>query len=176
MDPASRHPRLHEAVMALGSTLLVQAGVCPDPSSATAALLSALDSGSALSAWAASIEAMGGDPKVTENPEKVLPQAPVVRPIRAPRSGVLSGYDVRQVGMTVVELGGGRTQPDAPIDRSVGLSQIARVGESKKEGDVLALVHARNDTEAERAGHRFITALKWDQPEDVPHVGPTLMQ
>ena len=52
----------------------------------------------------------------------------------------------------------------------MGLSQIARVGESKKEGDVLALVHARNDTEAERAGHRFITALKWDQPEDVPHV------
>ncbi|HBS19932.1 MAG TPA: thymidine phosphorylase [Flavobacteriales bacterium] len=170
MDPASRHPRLHEVVMALGSTLLVQAGVCPDPSSATTALLSALDSGSALSAWAASIEAMGGDPKVTENPEKVLPQAPVVRPIRAPRSGVLSGYDVRQVGMTVVELGGGRTQPDAPIDPSVGLSQIARAGESKKEGDVLALVHARNDTEAERAGHRFITALKWDQPEDVPHV------
>ena len=38
-----------------------------------------------------SIEAMGGDPKVMENPERVLPQAPVVRPIRAPRSGVRLG-------------------------------------------------------------------------------------
>ena len=72
--------------------------------------------------------------------------------------------------MTVVELGGGRTQPDAAIDPSVGLSQIALTGESKKEGDVLALIHARNDAEAERAEQRFITALKWDQPEDVPHV------
>ena len=72
--------------------------------------------------------------------------------------------------MTVVELGGGRTQPDAAIDPSVGLSQIALAGESKNEGDVLALVHARNDAEAARAGQRFITALKWDQPEDVPQV------
>ena len=70
----------------------------------------------------------------------------------------------------MVELGGGRTQPDAAIDPSVGLSQIALAGESKKEGDVLALVHARNDAEAERAGQRFISALKWDQPEDVPQV------
>lgn len=156
--------------MALGSALLVQAGVCPDSSSASMALLDTLDSGAALSAWASGIEAMGGDPKVVEDAEEVLPQASVVRPIRAPRSGVLSGYDVRQVGMTVVELGGGRTQPDAAIDPSVGLSQIALAGESKKEGDVLALVHARNDAEAERAGRRFISALKWDQPEDVPQV------
>ena len=98
-EPASRHPRLHEVVMALGSALLVQAGVCPDSSAASIALLDTLDSGAALSAWASSIEAMGGDPKVIENPERVLPQTPVVRPIRAPRSGVLSGYNVRQVGM-----------------------------------------------------------------------------
>jgi thymidine phosphorylase len=70
----------------------------------------------------------------------------------------------------VVELGGGRTQSDAAIDPSVGLSQIALAGESKKEGDVLAVVHARNDAEAERAGKRFISALSWDQPKDVPHV------
>ena len=156
--------------MALGSALLVQSGVCPDSSSASQALLHTLDSGSALSAWAASIEAMGGNPRVVDHPEKVLPQAPVVRPIRATQSGVLSGYDVRQVGMTVVELGGGRTQPDAAIDPSVGLSQIALAGESKKEGEVLAMVHARNDSEAERAGRRFVSALKWDQPQDVPHV------
>ena len=72
--------------------------------------------------------------------------------------------------MTVVELGGGRTQPDAAIDPSVGLSQIALAGESKKEGEVLAMVHARNDAEAERAGRRFVSALKWDQPQDVPQV------
>ena len=47
-DPASRHPRLHEVVMALGSALLVQAGVCPDASSAYEALLDTLDSGSCL--------------------------------------------------------------------------------------------------------------------------------
>ena len=58
-DPSARHPRLHEVVMALGSALLVQSGVCPDASSASQALLHTLDSGSALSAWAASIEAMG---------------------------------------------------------------------------------------------------------------------
>ena len=76
---------------------------------------------------------------------------------------VLSGYDVRQ-GKTVVELGGGRTQPDAAIDPSVGLSQIALAGESKKEARWPRSMRA---TTPQWAGRRFVSALKWDQPKDV---------
>ena len=49
------------------------------------------DNGTALEIWARQIEAMGGDPKVTESPEQVLNAAPVIRAVRAPRQGTLTG-------------------------------------------------------------------------------------
>ena len=41
---------------------------------------------------------------MTESPEQVLNAAPVIRAVRA-RDGELTGYDVRQIGMTVVGSG-----------------------------------------------------------------------
>ena len=128
------------------------------------------DDGTALEWWARSIKAMGGDPRVTEAPETVLAQAPFVREIKAQRSGTLTGFDVRQVGMTVVELGGGRTQPDAVIDPSVGLSQIALAGTECRPGDTLAVVHACNEDEWNRAEARFLSALEWEGTTATPNV------
>ncbi|MGB1480495.1 MAG: thymidine phosphorylase [Flavobacteriales bacterium] len=166
-EPSSRHPRLNEVVLALGESLLVQSGMFPSSTEARARLEEVRDNGSALEMWARSIEAMGGDPRVTERPEQVLPAANVVRAVRAPRSGKLSGYDVRQVGMTVVELGGGRTRPDAPIDPSVGLSKLTLADTSVQAGDSLAVLHAANEDDWKRAEARFLTALEWDQPGEV---------
>ena len=169
-DPASRHPRLNEVTLALGEALLVQAGVHEDARSARAALERVRDNGKALDCWAKSIEAMGGDARVTDHPGAVLSQAPVVREVKAPRSATLTGYDVRQVGMTVVELGGGRTQPDAVIDSSVGLSQMALVGSQCEAGETLAFIHARNEGDWLRAQARFLAALEWDGPTTTPKV------
>jgi thymidine phosphorylase len=163
--PKSRHPRLNEVVLALGELLLVQSGLFHSTLEARAELERVRDNGMALEMWGRSIEAMGGDPRVTERPEDVLPTAPVVRPVPAPRSGVLSGYDVRQVGMTVVELGGGRTRPDAAIDPSVGLSELALAGTCLEAGDSLAVLHAASEGDWKRAETRFLSALVWDGPE-----------
>jgi thymidine phosphorylase len=72
--------------------------------------------------------------------------------------------------MTVVELGGGRTQPDAVIDSSVGLSQMALVGSQCEAGETLAFIHARNEGDWRRAQARFLAALEWDGPTMTPKV------
>ena len=113
---------------------------------------------------------MGGDPMVTEAPDKILADAPVVRAVRAPRSGTLTGYDVRQVGMTVVELGGGRTIPDAVIDPSVGLSRLPQVGLGFKAGNDMALIHAASQADWDRAEARFLQGLVWDGDQNHPAV------
>src|SRR5688500_9616879 len=46
----------------------------------------ALDSGEALEAFRRMLEAQGGDPHVVDEPEKVLPSAPVRRSITAERT------------------------------------------------------------------------------------------
>ena len=169
-EPSSRHPRLDEVVLTLGSRLLVQANQFTTSEEARSALKNARDNGRALEIWAGQIEAMGGDPRVTETPDKMLAQAPVIRAVRAPRSGTLTGYDVRQVGMTVVELGGGRTRPDAVIDPAVGLSDLPRVGSNVETGEDMALIHAASEADWARAENRFLRSLEWDGDQDIPHV------
>ena len=169
-DPASRHPRLDELVLALGARLLVQADQCTTTEEARQTLENVRDNGRALEIWADQIEAMGGDPRVTDDPEKVLAHAPIVKPVRAPRSGTLTGYDVRQVGMTVVELGGGRTIPDAVIDPAVGLSGLPQVGTRFQAGEDMALIHASSEQGWERAEARFLRELLWDGDQNQPSV------
>ena len=169
-DSASRHPRLDEVVLALGARLLVQADQCTTTEEARQTLENVRDNGRALEIWADQIEAMGGDPRVTDDPEKVLAHAPIVKPVRAPRSGTLTGYDVRQVGMTVVELGGGRTIPDAVIDPAVGLSGLPQVGTRFQAGENMALIHASSEQGWERAEARFLRGLLWDGDQNQPSV------
>ena len=113
---------------------------------------------------------MGGDANVAERPGQVLPQAPVVRPVLAPQAGTLTSYDVRQVGMAVVELGGGRTRPDASIDPSVGLTRLPLVGQTVARGDALMTVHAADEQAWQAAQQRLLGAMVFDGELQLPDV------
>ena len=53
---------------------------------------------------------------------------------------------VRDLGVAVLELGGGRRREDDPIDHAVGLVDVAGLGEEVGPGGrPLAVVHARDD-------------------------------
>ena len=170
------HPRLDDVVMSLGAKLLVQAEVHDTNASAQRQLRQVLDNGRALESFAQSVAQMGGDAAVAERPAQVLPQAAVVRPVVAPQAGTLTAYDVRQVGMAVVELGGGRRRPDAAIDPSVGLSQLPLVGTTFSRGDALVTVHAASEQAWEAAQQRLLGAMTFDGEVHLPeavvgHVG-----
>ncbi len=51
----------------------------------------------------------------------------------------------------MVALGGGRRAPGAAIDPAVGLAEVRGLGEAVQRGEALAIVHARNVGDAERA-------------------------
>lgn len=170
------HPRLDEVVMSLGAKLLVQAEMHDTTATAQRQLRQVLDNGRALELFAQSVALMGGDAAVAERPAEVLPQAAVVRPVVVPQAGTLTAYDVRQVGMAVVELGGGRSRPDAAIDPSVGLSQLPLVGTTFSRGDALVTVHAASEQSWEAAQQRLLGAMTFDGEVHLPeavvgHVG-----
>ncbi len=169
-NDGSRHPRLDEVVMSLGAKLLVQAGMHATTDDARRQLRQELDNGRALELFAQGVANMGGDVAVAERPEKVLPRATVVRPVLAPRAGMVTSYDVRQVGMAVVELGGGRTRPDASIDPSVGLTQLPLVGQALAQGDPLVTVHAASEEAWQVAQQRLLSAMVFDGEERLPDV------
>ncbi|MBW8874219.1 MAG: thymidine phosphorylase [Acidobacteria bacterium] len=74
-----------------------------------------------------------------------FPLAPVEKPLLARRPGRLAAVDVRQLGLLLVEAGGGRTRPEDAIDFGVSLECRARLGQEVREGAELARVYLRRE-------------------------------
>jgi len=169
---ARRDPRLHEVTLALAAEPLVARGLARDLTEARAKLQRALDSGAAAERFERMVAALGGPAGLLGDARKLLPVAPVVRPAPAPRSGFVQAIDAREVGLAVVELGGGRRRASDSIDPSVGLTELAGVGKELRAGEPLALVHARDEEAAAAAAARLAAAYRTGEarPERAPPV------
>ncbi len=129
----------------------------------------ALHSGRALQKFRAFVAAQGGEASVIDDPDMVLPHAPVIWPLTSPHSGYLQKVQARTFGEVSVKLGGGRAQKGDPIDHRVGIVLRAKVGDHVAMGDTLCEIHARTQAEAEAAAQELLTAYAWsDEPVDPP--------
>src|ERR1700729_744821 len=129
----------------------------------------ALQSGRAAERFAVMVAALGGPSDLIEAPSRHLPGASIVRPIEPEASGVVSAIDVRAVGIAIVNLGGGRAREDDRVDHSVGLTEVAALGERVEAGGrPLALVHARDEDSARRAADAVRSAFVLGDPPTIP--------
>ena len=118
--------------------------------------------------WAA---LQGADPAWLASPR--FPLAPVERPLLARHSGTLAAVDVRQIGLLLVEAGGGRSRPEDAVDHGVSLETKARLGQEVREGDELARVYLRRDDD--RLAHAFEACFTVaDQGEAPPLIAARL--
>lgn len=164
-----REARTHELTLALCAEMLVLGGLAPDVGAARSKLQAALDSGAAAERFAKMVAALGGPVDLMERPEVHLAAAPVVRPIPAPRAGRLVGMKTRDLGLVIVELGGGRRLPGDALDMRVGLDRFAQLGDMLAKGDPIAFVHAADEASADRAVAQVLAAVTID---DAPSWSP----
>ena len=160
-----RDERLEEVTLALATEMVVAAdrlsGAGADDREASArSVRAALESGRAAETFGRMVAALGGSGDFVERHKDYLPRAPFVREVGAETAGAVTAIDARALGVAVVALGGGRTDPAAPIDHSVGLTGLARTGTQLGAGDPLAVVHARSETEADAASHAVRAAYR----------------
>ena len=120
------------------------------------------------------VSALGGPADLFERPGKYLEATPLTAPVPAQRSGFVSRCDCRALGLAVVGLGGGRTRPTDNIDFAVGLSQLVQIGDRIERGQALALVHARDDSTAQRAVQELLAAFEIG--DAAPPASPTVYQ
>ncbi|MFL6261742.1 MAG: thymidine phosphorylase [Thermoanaerobaculia bacterium] len=73
--------------------------------------------------------------------------APVARPLLARRGGTLAAVDVRQLGLLLVEAGGGRAHPGDAIDFGISLETRVRLGAEVAAGEELARIYLRQEDE-----------------------------
>lgn len=147
--------RLEKAVLSFAAEMLVQAGSAATLDEGEVLAVAALSSGRAMEVFAKMVAGLGGPSDFVERPSHYLPSAPVILPVPAERSGWLTSCATRDLGMVVVELGGGRRKPSDRIDPSVGISDILPLGTKVEKGEPIASVHATSKEEAERAVKRI---------------------
>ena len=171
-----RNERLHEVVMALCIEMLLSAELASSVDDARAKLNQALDSGKAAQVFGDMVHALGGPADFMDKPETYLPTAEIVVPVYAESEGFAVAMDTRQMGLTVVALGGGRVRPQDDVDHAVGLDQIIRLGEKATADKPLAMIHARTQQAWDQAAEtvRAAITLGNQKPEQRPVVYCTI--
>ncbi|WP_395448502.1 thymidine phosphorylase [Aminobacter sp. UC22_36] len=146
-----RDPRLEQVTLALAAEMLVSAGIAASNQQAFRLARAALDDGRAAEIFGRMSTALGGPKGFVSKPEKYLPRADVELAVKAKRNGFVTGVATRDIGLAVVALGGGRTRPQDKVDHAVGITRLLPVATEVRAGEPLALVHARNASDAEAA-------------------------
>jgi thymidine phosphorylase len=149
-------PRLLQVTRLLCAEALQIGGLAADEVAALARADAVLAGGAALEHFAKMVVALGGPADFCERAVHHLPAAPIQREVPAPRGGWVQSKATRDIGLAVVDLGGGRRMAGDRIDHRVGLSAVVSIGQRIERGEPLAVVHAAGEDAAAQA----ITTLR----------------
>ncbi|KFD17061.1 MULTISPECIES: thymidine phosphorylase [Tatumella] len=165
-----RHPRLLEVTMALSSEMLISGGLAGNDQQARARLQQVLDNGRAAEVFAQMVAAQGGPADFVEQYARYLTAAPVIKPVFAREPGVISAMDTREIGMTIVRMGGGRQRAGESIDYRVGISDIVAAGQPVDTHRPLAMVHAADEQSWQQAAESLQAAISvtHQPPKEIP--------
>jgi thymidine phosphorylase len=147
--------RLLDLTVELGGALLGQAGIARGAET----IADAIQTGKAAEVFGDMVYALGGPVRFVEDWARFLPEAPVIREVPAPNSGVVSSIDGEALGLAVVALGGGRQVETDVVDPAVGLSEVVSLGQAVSKGQALARVHAAREGQADRAVKAVLDAI-----------------
>jgi pyrimidine-nucleoside phosphorylase/thymidine phosphorylase len=132
---------LMEVTLELAAEMLVVGGAAADITAARNRCRSAIADGSALDRLRRVIAAQGGEPRVCDDPDGVLPQARAVTPFLADRAGFVTRLAAWPVGQASMLLGAGRETVTSPIDPAAGIVLVRSSGDAVASGDVIAELH-----------------------------------
>jgi thymidine phosphorylase len=156
-----REPRLHQVVVTLAKAMLINSKIASDDSDAQIKIDNVLSSGKAAEIFAKMISALGGPNDLLDNPWRSMNKAEHIVEVLSPCHGYIEAMQTRDIGFSVVGLGGGRISNDQKIDHSVGFDRILPIGTRVNRGDVLARVHANSLDSAEVASLQYISSMSF---------------
>ena len=107
----------------------------------------ALKSGAAYKEFEKLIAAQGGDVSVIKDTNK-LNIASEITEIKAPKDGYIKSFQNDEIGLLLIEIGGGRKTKTDKLDLSTGFEFFKKVGDKVKAGDtIMQVYHNKNQVE-----------------------------
>jgi thymidine phosphorylase len=155
----ARETRLEAVTLALAGEMLALGGLATDASQGETMARKALASGAAAERFACMVRSLDGPRDVLGARFAGLARAKVQLDVPAPGDGVIAAMNTRELGLVVVDLGGGRRMARDAIDHAVGLSHVRAIGTRVARGDPLLRVHGATREAARAAVARIGTAI-----------------
>ena len=165
---------LPDLAASLGGEVLASVGLADTSEEGASQIMDSLYNGEAAETFQKMVAAMGGPRDFIERWHDRLPAAKFVREVKTDRAGFVTSMNGQALGQIVVDLGGGRRAMGDKIDPSVGLNDIAALGDYVDEAVPLGLVHAASEEDAERAAEAFRAAVVISDED--PSLPPTVYQ
>ena len=148
---------LREHCLVVAAEMLVLGDKADDPAQGVEMATQAIESGEAWSKFHTLVEAQGGDVSAIQDPD-LLPRANIIEPVSVPADGYLQQVNTAEVGLTVVDLGGGRATKEDQIDHAVGIVTHHKVGDKVAKGTPLLTIHASDEQRLAAARERLLAA------------------
>ena len=136
--------RLKEVTDSLCQELLTNTKLAKDSLTAKIMLQNVIDKGYAYERFAKMSSLLGADTEVLENYEAMLPSAKYIKPIYPKEKGYVKEIDTRKVGLGIIMLGGGRTNPTQNINYTTGFTNFCQVGDKVDIKTPLCYVHSED--------------------------------
>lgn len=151
---------LYEVTIELCAEMLVIGNLVNSIKDAKTKINSVLVSGKAAEKFAQMVSTLRGPNDLLENPNKHLKFADHQIEVFAPDDELKGnlGFNTKEIGFAVIELGGGRMRPQDPIDHSVGITNIAQ--KDWNGTDPICQIWAKDEKSAERAKQRVLNAMQ----------------
>ncbi len=163
-----RDARLETVTLALAGEMLALSGLADDRTAGLARAQAALASGQAAEVFGRMVSVLGGPADFVERPKAHLAKAKLTRTVTAARAGYVSAIETREVGLAVVELGGGRRRAEDAINPAVGLTGLVDLGVRVEQGDPICLIHADSEAQADAAEAKLRAAFTIGHAPTVP--------
>ena len=153
-----------ELCLIVAGQMLVLGGKAPTAKDARRLLEDAVRTGRGLAKLRELIASQGGRTDVVDDPD-ILPQARLIEDIPAPQDGWIGAIDAAEVGLTSVDLGGGRAKKGDTVDHAVGIMLHVKVGDYLSAGRPLLTIHANDEAKLAAAKQRLLAAYRWSTIE-----------
>lgn len=164
----ARDARLEAVTLALTGEMLAIGGLAENRAAGRDMAETALESGAAAEVFGRMVAALGGPGDFMERSGTYLAKAKITREVAAPASGQVASIQSRDIGLAVVELGGGRRRADDVINAAVGLTGLLDLGVEVSKGDPLCTIHADSEDALSAAEAQVLAAYEIGDAPDVP--------
>ncbi len=155
---------LKEVVLELGAYMLKLVGKGENLENNKKLLLENIENNKAYHKFIKLVENQGGDSSFIENLEK-LPKAKYIEPIYSQKTGYVQEMDSKEIGKLAGILGAGREKKEDNIDHAVGIILTKKVSDKIENGEILAYIHANDETKLKEAKTKLQEIIKISKQE-----------